>query len=420
MSTYGVGMASPTNLSSKGVEAGLLKKLWESKTAVESVHGDPILGNKDLREPLEVGSKNAPKVPSKVILDITPSSKLDKGVRDITLKMVKSLSGAGQFGNTGRVMGNEENLAMKYAKAHSNDWMHGVTTDTYGIDFREMDQGDVYKLVQPLLSQWRGELEGYMIRDAWLNTRSFNLASAPLSLTRPLNSNWHFPGLANSSQPVYQRGTHQMENEVGRAAAAVTASDCHLTISAIRKLISRAENEKYIKPIDINGRKMYVLLTHYEEYENILDESRTGTAGNIFVTGAAVQEYSQLFKGDVGVLFDKVLVIKDPRAATMSISGTSADYAFSFGYKKMGRVDTRTTSRTSNVNFNINMLLGAESLLRFEAEAGHFEEQMDEYKKYKGVAYIGALGYEIPNFDVDSPTDSTLQQESSMVIPTQR
>jgi hypothetical protein len=87
---------------------------------------------------------------------------------------------------------------------------------------------------------------------------------------------------------------------------------------------------------------------------------------------------------------------------------------------KMGRNDGRTALATANVSFNANYALCKSALAHYENEPMHYEEQIDEYGKFKNVGIFGSDGYQLPVYDLDTATASSDRSEGSAVIFTQR
>ena len=412
----GVGIQIQPNMASLDVDAALLRKGWSDKTYIEALQEEPLLKDANIIETVRAGKKPEA-LPTASIVDVTPSGSGVKADRSVTLQFLRALDDVGGTGNASSPLGNEETLRLKSATFYSNDWFHAVTSETYGIDFRELSPTKIYPQMPQLLKQWRGELEGHYMRSGVIETRSPNLTSAPLSLTQPLNPNWYIPG--STAQPTYDATAADHEDSIGDALSGVTAGDCVLTASRILTLGDYLE-EHYIKPTIINGMPLYRLYMHPDDIRFNLDPSQTGSWAAYFNSSAACKEINSVVPGSIGIIGDKMLCIRDPRCPTITVSGSTADWGLSIGYLKQGRNDTRTTGHTNNVHFNANYVLGATALGKYVSEPDHFEEQKDVYNKIKAIAYIGAFGYGLINWDVDTPTDASMQSEGTFVVPTQR
>lgn len=418
-STFGVGITKPSNLATQGVDSGLLRTAWANDIYMESLQHEPFFNAAGLIETVKVGNDGY-QIPQKCFMNVTPSGKDGKAARDVVLSFCKALSGTGRFGNSERQLGNEEQIQLKYAKFYGNDWSHAVSGESFGIDFRELTPYEIYQKAKPLLAQWFGELNGYFARESLCQTRCTNLTKSPVSLSQPLNPNWFIPGQSTANQPTYKVAPSLLEQEVGNYLGSVTSANCHLTIPRLLTLSDYA-NDAYIKQMNINGYDCHILLVHPDEYRYLLDPSNDNSWSKYWIDAAALNnDLNKVIPGMLGVIGESLIVVRDRRAPTLTLSGASSSYSTSFGYLKPGRNDTRATARVANTNFNMNMLLGANCLAKYEPEMPHYEEQYDEYDKYYGVGYFGAFSWQLPIWDVDTPTNTSAQQESSMMVPTQR
>jgi hypothetical protein len=419
MATFGVGLQTPNNLATQGVDTGLLRTAWANDIYMESLMQEPFFNSAGLIETVKVGNDGY-QIPQKAFMNVTPSDKNGKAARDIVLSFIKSLSGTGRFGNGERLLGNEEQMVLKYASFYANDWAHAVSGESFGIDFRELTPYQIYEKAKPLLAQWFGELNGYFAREALCETRCLNLSKAPMSLTQPLNPNWYIPSVASSSQPEYSATAAVLEQNVGNLLNTTTSTNMHLTIPRLLSLSDYA-HDQYIKEMNVAGYNVHVLCASPDEYRRLIDPNETNSWAGYWNTSAAlVNDLNKVIPGVVGVIGESLVVMRDRRAPTLTLGGASSDWSLTFGYMKPGRNDGRATGRTANTHFNLNPLLGANCLAKYEPEMPHYENQYDEFGKYYGVGYIGAFSWQIPIWDVDTSTDTSAQQESSIIVATQR
>lgn len=422
MATSHLGLTKPNNLNAQKVDTGLLQKRWnDNQLYMESLQGDPIIGNPDLVKVIEVGSgKNKVPFADSLILDITPKDKKGKGARNVELVFLKSLTMAPIEGNGSSLIGNEATLQLKYTNNYANDWAAGVVEDVYGIDFREIANYGIYSEIRPLLAQWLNEVRGMYARQAYITRISQNLTTAPISMTASLNPNWYFPALSAASQPAYDATLNNLEQNIGVAATTIGASAL-LNVPELLTLIDYAREVKYIEPMTIAGKPMYVLFACTDQVRRLRDPSVANSWGAYYNVVTATEDVKKVVPNAEITIGDELLVVRDPRYATMTKSGTASDWNLSFGYLKYGRTSTRTSLRNTS-NFDVNIFAGRGSLCVYEPEAPHYENQPDEYGKYKGTGLFGAVGYQTPIWDLDAAQQSsaTAQQESSMIIPTSR
>lgn len=418
--TAGVGILVPESITAKGA-SDLLRQYWSNETYMESLKVDVLMNIPYLTNPVDPGKdrNDFSLKEGYVFHDITPPGK-DMYARSVRLQLTKSLSGAATEGTVGTLLGAEEDIQVKQFSVFANDWAHAVTTQTYGINYRENAPTKVYELAKPELAQWLGEYLGWNARMALLERISNNLTVAPISLTTAWNQNWYVAGLAAGSQPVYSEVDATHEDNILAALDAVTPSASHLTVSEILQ-IEEVAHDKFIKPIYFEGKELYFLYVAAEEYKRLRDSAVTGSFGEYWQQAAALPASSldKVIPSDKFVMGDGIVVCRDRRAAALGTSPDPTPTTLNSYYNKQGRNDERVGIADA-LKWNVNMLLGQHALVKFNPEKPHYEEQYDEYKKFKGIGYAGACSYMLPAFDLDTKTATSVQQEGSMVVSTER
>lgn len=427
MATPGVGITSPVTLATQSagaVSTNLLQKKWnDNKLYMESLLPDPLFSNQDLIEPVEVqmGKRNVAAPSNAFFLDVTPTD--TKAARTVYLTFLKSLNVDPIQGNATQLLGSETTLNLKFSTAQANDYCGGVSTDTFGIDFRELATYGAYDKIDALLAQWLGEVRGYYARYAMVFQRSPNLEAAPISSTAGLNQHFYFPGCTSAQQPSYNVTKATYMTNVGATATtagALSAGTNRLTVGRCLTLIDWLQT-KYIRPVQSKGgRELYILFAHPDEYLNLLGPATTDSWASRYVTTLRTDDPDKVVPGQVGLIGDSLLVVRDPRAPTMALSGTASAYTTTFSFYKYGRTDDRSAAGRETTDFNTNMVFGADALWKYEPEMPHRETQTDVYGKYEGIGLFGAVGYGTPVFDVDTATSSSGQQEGSVIVMTRR
>lgn len=423
MATPGLGMTSPKSLSGMNASNALLQKRWQDNQLYkESVLGDPIIGNSDLISPLEVGEgvNRVPKMDS-MIIELVPKGKKERAARLVELVFLKALSMAPREGNGEALLQNEATLQLKRTNAYANDWKGGVTSETFGIDFRELDAYDVYKEVRPLLGQWLSEVRGLYLRQALMTGISQNLTKAPVSLTAGITANWYFPGLSFAQQPAYDATTQNLVNNVGVAANTIYGSNNHLTVPELLKLIDYMRDTLYIEPITVAGKPMYIGYLSTDEMRRMRDPSVTGSWGTYWNSVGAVSDVKKIVPAAEVTIGDELILARDPRYVTMTRTGTASAYNLTFGYMKYGRVSTRQTNRQDGC-YDVNTFFGKGALASYEPELPHYENQKDAYSQFNADGLFGAVGYKAIKWDLDdaSATSSSAQQEGFVNVVTSR
>jgi hypothetical protein len=416
--TGGVGLVKPVNLADQDVDSGLLRTAWSSDIQFMSLQHDPFFSTETLTETISVGENGKATmgtVPTACIVDVTPGDKSDKGARKVTVSYLDALNDNANTGNATSNLGLQETLQLRYFDAYCNDWAHSVAADAYGIDFREVSPYQIYEKIRPLLAQWRGEFNGYQARDGLINRISAEAASAPTLRTQSRNPHYYVPGA--SSQPTFSATSGTWDTAIGTTLAGTTYTDMHLTVPRALSLVDWLM-DSYIQPIEWEGYTLYCLLACPEEFRSMHDPSVTASFGNYWVTAAALGsgELRKVIPGAEMVIGDSLVILRDRRSPTLTLSGNASAYTHSYGYMKMGRTSTRATGTTANTHFNVNLLLGRAALMKLEMEAPHFEEQWDEFKKYYAILLAGATTWQVPAFDLDTASASPKAEGSAIVV----
>lgn len=411
-----LGMTSPKTIDGLSVDA-LLQQVWDNKAYLESVKPDPIFNNRDLIQPISVVDNQAVPAIDQLFVNVTPKN---TGARNITLAFIKSLTMSPIEGNT-KFLGNEGQFSMKWTKCYANDWAGGVTLQNFGIDARELKNYGLNKEARRLLYQWKTEILGYYAREAIIQRYSHNLTASPISLSQSYNKNWWFPSLADSAQPSYDATAATHATAIGTASQSAAMSAV-LTPSYLLELIDYLE-ASYLYPVTIGGKQYWVMLCAPREIRRLRDPGVTGSFGAYFKDAAAITDVNKVIPTAELVVAENLILVRDARIPTMTVTGAGSAYTLGFGYDKAGRVTTKTSSVSTAqapYYFHCNMVLGAGSLMWYEPEKTHEEKQPDEYSQYEGDALFNAIGYQTPvwNIDADQATSNTAQQESSFIVPT--
>lgn len=414
-----LGLVSPRALSDMNVDTGLLQKRWmDNMLFMESLQPDPLINSPELTQTVEVGLRDVITMPDSIFVDVTPKDDKGKASRTIELIFMSSFDMDPIEGNT-QFIGNEGQIELKYTSIQANDWAGGITEDTFGIDFRELDVYGAYDKIRPGLGRWLGEVRALYARQALCQRISQNQTSAPVSATQGISHNWYVPSRSTAAQPAYDSTTADHVNLIGIELDAAD-TNAVLTVPEILKMNQHVQ-DSYLEPVMIEGTPMYVLLASPTVIRRLRDPSVSNSWGAYYNLVGSTDNIRKVVPGAQFVIDDRVVVVKDQRSPTLTAAGAGSSWTFTFGYLKYGRSTSRTSSTGAGF-YDVNILLGKGALVKYEPEAPHFETQPDEYTKFRGNGLFGAVGYTAPTWDLDSAdqTDASGQQESSWLVPTVR
>ena len=415
MAVNPLNAVNPARVTDGLAGADALRRIaWSKQIAMESLLADPMLNIPTLTGQIDPGATKK-MIPGKIIQDVTPEGD-GKYSRSVVLEYVQALNGTGYYGSSvDNILGNEEEIRVKYFKAYSNDWATAVAGATFGIVFREQEPSRVFSYAKPLLAQWWGEREGSFVRQALCQSISENLTADPMpaTLTSKLNANTY---VVDGAIPLLQMNGYDTydlyEQAVIDSLEAVTPSSTvgHFTVRKLMDLADAAA-ASYIKPVSVNGKEMYILYLAPQEFTNLTDPQVAGSFGLNWVAAAAVQDLNKVIPGAEFVVAESIVVCRDRRTPQAHFTAEGGDTDLSFTYVKMGRNDERTSIAAGQEVWNANCLMGENALVKYHSEPPHYEDQDDMYTKYNNIGFFGACGYMTPVFDND--TTVTLDQENT-------
>ena len=307
-----IGMESPLSLSGMSVSTGLLQYAHQNQLHMEAVKEDIIYNNKDLIKPLVVGDKDPIGNHNAFFLDVTPK---ENHYRSITLAFLRALNGAPVEGNV-QFISNEMTHRMKWMEFHANDWAGGVTLQKFGIDAREKSAYKINEQTMKLLYQWRTEILGKYVREAFCQKMSSNLTAAPISLTQGINNNWYIPSIPSASQPAYDATSATHVTNVGTQMVAAGLNST-LTIPRMLDMAQYLE-ESYLPPVSIAGKRLWKMAVSPIQMRRMKDPSITNSWGAHWQTVAAVQDIQRIIPYGDFIFDNKIVICEDVRCPTIA------------------------------------------------------------------------------------------------------
>ena len=142
----------------------------------------------------------------------------------------------------------------------------------------------------------------------------------------------------------------------------------------------------------------------------------------------------------------KLLLIEDQRYPTIQITGvidptgaitaavietqfvkpgnggnvTGTDNRHKAPYNGISTETPAMAASSNNMNLNIGFLLGKGAICEWEVKKLHFEEEVQDYGKYKGIGVFGESGIQLVQYDDDAGfagTNDTRENFGSIVLP---
>ena len=410
-----IGMNNASTFDSMSVRNGLgLHAYDRSKIYMESLKYDILTGNQNLIEVVETETNGNTKITGdKFITKVTPNGDVGTAATDVTLEYVKAIAEDAIEGNGTAYIGNESIKDVLYTKAYANDYARPIASFGFGIDKLEQDWWKLSDVDRKLLSQWLGETNGYYSRQALCEGVSSNLTKAPINLTSALmNPNSYIVGAGGS----VAYGINEAAYKANIQTAFDTGTASHLTVPVIVELGDVAQLDAYIKPVTIDGKNLYGLLTSREEVRQLRSADNTSSYAEYYLQGSALARVQDIVP-EADMVIGDVIIIPDDRAPDVdSTDGAS----FSFGYVKQGRTSTRTTATAAGHSYlNVNILLGANALLQYDRSMPDFKTQLDDYGRDVGTLIHACSGFVLPIWTDDTASE-TPRYEGGMLVFTKK
>jgi len=374
----------------------LKQKLWDNTLADESATGDLFSENSGIYD------DKVKTIPDSVVMKVSGEA------TSKTLGMLNRLSGAGQQGAAGELRGNEEAQTTRDLEIFANEWFHGVPTDKYGLGKVKQNPYAIYKMAQPQLSLWAKETRGLRMRQALIQRidkpQFDTVVNKGLELPTVIHPNFAFAG----NDPIAfseTAATYQTAIVAGIPAAT------KLDIAALNKIEELAATRFELEQVTVNGNLCWVL-TIPSRQKAFLRAPGVGTYIELLKDGDVRGENNRAISNVLGK-YGNLVLVEDARFPIM----TNTTGTLSFQYKGAGRSDDRTLAAAAT-RLDLGMLLGKGSLIDYEVESLHFEDEVQNYNRNWGLGAFTTQGYTRADYVATSsasPQTSRRNQSSAII-----
>lgn len=370
--------------------------------------------------------EDAPSLPNAIYLKLDVNA---NDARTVSIPLIKGLVEEPTEGSTADQRFNEERRITKDFVMEYTDVSHATTNQKYGIEALTKKPYRIFEDRARALGRYFKQLFGRYRRQALLEQHSQNLSEAPHFLADAWSPNWYVPNVGNTNQPAYDSTyADHTNNIVAALTAAGTGQNATGTVLYFQRLEEWARNEAFINPIDFgDGTTGYVVLVP-TPVARWLKNPVNGlpTLGDVWTRVQAFsEEIKFMYPGLLGQL-GSLRLVEDQRYPTLTLGGSAsggsgggAAYTMTAQYRGMGRADDGSSDpRDKSINARqIGFLLGKAALIEWMAEKFHWEWEYEQYDKFYGSGVFCSGGFKQPMYDIDTGTDISLQQDSSIVLP---
>jgi len=370
--------------------------------------------------------KKPPPIPDSIYWRLDAKS---DGAWQVRIPLIKELSGTPNLGSNADPRLNEEDRLMKYFTAYYTDVSHAVSNQKYGIEAIIKKPYGIFEDRARALGRFFKQYFGVMRRQALLEAHSENLGEAPHFLADAWGYNWYIPNITDEDQPAYDNTYATFTNNIVTAlTAAGTGTLAAGSVHFFNRLERYARDEMLITPKKFeDGTDGYVFLIPSPTWTWLLN-SNAGVA----TFGALWRDVSN-FSDDAKKMYPGLLgqyqgirFCIDPRYPTLTLGGSAsggsgggAAYTMAAQYRLMGRADDGSSDprdKTETARM-VGFLLGQGALLEWQPEQMHWEWEYEQYDKYFGSGVFFDIGIMQPLFDNGDESDTSMQQDSSCIVP---
>lgn len=393
-------MAGQLRLLGNTELSDLVQETWDSTLRMQSNPDDIFGAIKGLY------SDENRTLPDSVIMKIP----FKPGVYKTTIALLMNLSGPGVAGETEQ-LNNEVTQVLKYFTAYSQDYSQAVNSERYGIHAHTKEVYGLLKAVNPQLSKWHQEKEGQKARQALLERVDDDLTLAPVSRSQHWNKNVLVKNVGYTDQPAYSTTLSTFTENIGDAieTAGSTAGTADWDMDLTESIMYFASTVWELEPY-IDNR--YIVTVPAFQASLLKKLSSSGSQGNI-QKDSFLKEISQnawkFYLGTVGPLD----LYEDKRAPVLQRTGTNGSYALTSYYRGMGTDDDRPTTGT---NMDVGFVMGKSALVMAEHEPLHYEEELRNYGKRRGVAAIRGMAYQALEYDIGANMSATSRRNQNSAV----
>lgn len=451
-------VGTPTTLS--GMNAIALRKVaHDSKLRVDSVRPSVLT-----QVPTEFKINDMGQVvitKPGFFLDVTNVGRAQQG-QSVRVALRVPLRKRARYGTGETILNNEDESDLNWTELYYNEIKKGVKFNTWGYDYNDTEYLNYNSGYPQLLALFNVENDDTRMQKALLLTYAPELTYAPLNntLTQAFNKNWIIPNMAEASYPTYDTTAETITDGAidadpadlyyasrtyggaGNAFsenlgdALLAASGTGASPNAILNVDHLSQVNHYnihnhvVEPIMLDGIPSYLFKIATPVKSWMLNPNNTGSmAAHMLSVSDYKDPKRATLIGEIGRLFDDLVVVHDTRSPTLVVGGTADARTLQPGFLEPGNNDDRNnnawsnTSGATNYVFDINSIIGQNGLARYTRDgliSGLSETT--EYGKIKGSATYKGEGIQIPAFDKDASARSatTQIQRGSAIVPVSR
>jgi len=378
--------------------------------------------------------------------------------QSVVMTMALPLNQAPVVGPGGILLGNEEDVSLRYGKFYYQEIKKAVKQWEYGYYHNDTAYLDINGGNPQRLKRWHSEYFDLRCHQSLLLRVEDALVSAPTSLAQTLNPHVLIPNastprvLWDKTPPTRTAGAADSLGWYSSASYADNPSFVEDVVEALMTACGTGSTPKCLPNNDLwamiawycedvmmfekvmlDGMETIILLCPPRIIDWAMNYGNTGSITSILhKPDVYMTKDRECLPGEVGRIKDKLLLVRDPRYCTLTVSGSSGSYALTPGFMYPGNYDKRNknpwsnTSGATNYSFDVIMGLGGNALAEYLVDPLNTDlSEFYNYKQIKGLgSYLGS-GMQIPMWDLDSGSQldgasETLIHRGSFICPVGR
>lgn len=390
------------------VPSQLEMRIWSTKLANESLLPDFYTDFKGVRD-----IDTPESIPNGIMVE----TRKENGASTERFSLLKALSEDGAMGRE-RTAGKEEDQVVTWMDIYANSHSKPVSTANFGVDARNAKWLNLMDRAKPQLARYMQEKRGRFIREALCQVYSYNLTVAPTSLTQAINPNIAFVDntattIKGLRSPAYNptTGTYTTNIQTQATALSATASDKRMSLTALQNIERWIIDQKNIEPLDIDGRKSYVLSISGRQKTNLMDVTSSSSLFTLLKEADVRGSGNKALKNEC-YRWGSLILVVDPRHPVVTVTGGTV----TFSYADAGRVDNRNLAGDAT-RFDVCIVHGAMALVNYITEGIHYAIEDDDYGKSGGLAVFTTEGFILTQYDdANNKTATSITQQCSALI----
>lgn len=444
---------TPTTLS--GMNATALRRIvWEKKLRDDSVR--PSVFNAIPAE-FKITEGQIEIMKPGMMLDVTNVGR--NNGQSVRLALSTPLRKRPKYGPDELMLGNEDESDLLWTELYYNEIKKAIKFKKWGYDFNDTAYLNWVESYGPKITNFMAENYDTRCQEALLLTYAEELSATPVSKGQQFNKNWFIPNLDDSNFPAwdltaltrtdgaadadeyYSSRTYSgaatfVENiatALLQASGTGSTSNAVLNVDNLAYLSTWIFDQHIVDPVMIDGVPSVVLKIPLRVHGWLKNPNNTGSLAAYWQNVADYIDKDRMkIPGEIGRLFDCLVVVVDPRSPTLTVDGDVGSYTLQPGFVQPGNNDDRNnqawsnTSGATNYVFDMCTVMGANCLAKFTHDplVTNLAEST-EYGQIQGRgAYLGE-GLQIPAFDKDAAgqldgASTTQIQRGSCLVPMSR